>query len=562
MQNICPQCSSNFDITDDDLAFLEKVSPIFNGKKELIPPPTLCPECRMQRRLAFRNERKLYHRKCDLTGKQIVSVYAADKPFKAYQSDEWYTDKWNALEYGRTFDFSRTFFEQWAELMSVVPRMSLVTSPEANAFNCSYINFAGHSENCYMTFDSDYNRDSMYTNVLKHSQNCVDCSFVHECELCYECVDCYASYNLRFSENCTNCSDCAFLKNCSGCRQCFFCSNLAQKEYHIFNKPYSKSEYEQLLESMQLNTSSGLHKLKNEFAEFTKQYPQKFQHALKVENGVGDYLANVQNCHHCFDIADAQDLRYCDTLYKAKDCCDVSSFGENIALIYDSGTIGVEGYNLQFCFNCVINCSDLLYCNECHRASHCFGCIGVGEKYCILNKQYTQEEYDTLVPQIIAHMRTTGEWGQFFPGALSPFGYSETMAQEQFPLTKESALTNGWNWYEERTEASDNYMGPMITIPDSITDVPDDITKQILKCEATGKPYKIIPQELKFYREMGIPIPRKCPDQRHKERMALRNPRKLWKRNCMKCSKEIETTYSPERPEIVYCESCYLSSVY
>ncbi|KKP36762.1 MAG: hypothetical protein UR28_C0038G0001, partial [Candidatus Peregrinibacteria bacterium GW2011_GWF2_33_10] len=52
------------------------------------------------------------------------------------------------------------------------------------------------------------------------------------------------------------------------------------------------------------------------------------------------------------------------------------------------------------------------------------------------------------------------------------------------------------------------------------------------------------------------------PDQRHKDRMALRNPRKLWKRNCIKCNAEIQTTYAPERKEIVYCEKCYLESVY
>ena len=95
-----------------------------------------------------------------------------------------------------------------------------------------------------------------------------------------------------------------------------------------------------------------------------------------------------------------------------------------------------------------------------------------------------------------------------------------------------------------------------------IADVSDDIVKHILTCEITGKPYKIIPQELKFYREMNLPIPRKCPDQRHKERMALRNPRKLWSRKCKKCGKEMQTTYAPERQEIVYCEECYLKEIY
>ena len=68
--------------------------------------------------------------------------------------------------------------------------------------------------------------------------------------------------------------------------------------------------------------------------------------------------------------------------------------------------------------------------------------------------------------------------------------------------------------------------------------------------------------ELAFYRKMQLPMPHFHPDERHDRRMALRNPRKLWDRTCEKCRAAIETTYSPERPEIVYCESCYLKEVY
>lgn len=33
-------------------------------------------------------------------------------------------------------------------------------------------------------------------------------------------------------------------------------------------------------------------------------------------------------------------------------------------------------------------------------------------------------------------MRTTGEWGEFFPSELSPFGYDETVALEYFLMTE------------------------------------------------------------------------------------------------------------------------------
>ena len=71
----CKQCKTSFEVTDEDRSFYDKVSPIIAGKKQSVPEPTLCPHCRQQRRLAWRNERVLYHRKCDMSGKQIVYPY-------------------------------------------------------------------------------------------------------------------------------------------------------------------------------------------------------------------------------------------------------------------------------------------------------------------------------------------------------------------------------------------------------------------------------------------------------------------------------------------------------
>jgi len=44
--------------------------------------------------------------------------------------------------------------------------------------------------------------------------------------------------------------------------------------------------------------------------------------------------------------------------------------------------------------------------------------------------------------------------------------------------------------------------------------------------------------------------------------MNLRNPRKLYERNCDKCGEDIQTTYEPSRPETVYCEECYNKEIY
>jgi hypothetical protein len=232
-------------------------------------------------------------------------------------------------------------------------------------------------------------------------------------------------------------------------------------------------------------------------------------------------------------------------------------------LVYESHA-GMTGYHLLFCHICA-DSRDLIYCDCCFgNASNLFGCVSVKKSnYCIFNKQYSKEEYEKLVPKIIQHMRRSGEFGEFLPIACSPFSYNETPAQEHYPLTKEEALRRGWKWKDQVDEVPKvEKIIPAEKLPDSINDIPDDILNWAISCEVTKRPFRIVKQELAFYRTMGLPIPHFHPDERHRRRMALRNPRKLWNRTCAKCQKEIATSYSPDRPEIVYCESCYLAEVY
>ena len=177
-----------------------------------------------------------------------------------------------------------------------------------------------------------------------------------------------------------------------------------------------------------------------------------------------------------------------------------------------------------------------------------------------MNKQYTKEEYEELVPKIIEHMQRTGEWGEFFPSKISFFGYNETTAQEYFPLTKDEAKMRNLKWHEE--EEKGVYQGPKHEIPDDISEISDAFMENVLMCSTCNKNYRIIPQELKFYRTNNMPIPRSCQACRHKDRMTLRNPRHLWNRACAKCQSSIQTTFPPESHEAVYCEKCYLEAVY
>lgn len=119
--------------------FYNKISPTFAGQKFQIPAPTLSPDERQRRRLAFRNERHLYTRYCDASKKPIISIYSPDKPYKVYDQKIRWSDSWDALDYGRAFDFGKTFTEQFGELMREVP-MAPLTNEFTKQENCGYIN--------------------------------------------------------------------------------------------------------------------------------------------------------------------------------------------------------------------------------------------------------------------------------------------------------------------------------------------------------------------------------------------------------------------------------------
>lgn len=559
MNRSCLQCGLSFEISQEDLAFLEQVSPVFNGKKELIPPPTLCPECRMQRRLAFRNEKSLYHRKCDLTGRQIISMYKPDCGYRVYEKKEWFSDQWDGIAYGREIDFGRPFLDQFKELQREVPRMSIIQ--QGTMENSDFCNCASNDKNCYL-ISGNFNEDCFF-GKYDNCRSSLDCENVHRSELCYECVDCFDCYDCSWLSECNNCRSCHYCKACIGCSDCILCTNLHQKKFCIMNEQLTEDAYRIRLQELTLSKHSVRSALKDKFVELKRNMIVKATFGTQNEYSTGNCLHRCRNARECFECRDLEDCAYAQTVSESRDCMDFSYFGKGVELIYEVMTCGYACQRILFSADCWENCGDLMYCSLCiGGCKSLFGCVGLRRKeFCILNKQYTKEEYERLVPQIIEHMRKDGSWGEFFPVSFSTYAYNETLAQIFFPLEKEAAESRGSTWFDTSREQG-SYLGPTYEIPDDTKDVPEEVTKQILQCSVSGHHYKIIPQELKLYRHMGIPVPRKCPDQRYKERMALRNPRKLWNRDCAKCGEGITTSYQPSRPEIVYCESCYLQSIY
>jgi len=469
-------------------------------------------------------------------------MYAPESLYTIYCRDCWWSDKWDALNYGREFDFNRPFFEQFYELLKAVPKCNLLIFN--NIENCDYCNCQNDSRNCYLVFGSGFMEDCMYTEWVYYAKNTIDCSFCQNSEMDYMNVDCSKTYHCRFCRYCRVCSDCAYCFDLRNCKNCFGCIGMRGKEFYIFNKPYSKEEYEKKVK--ELNRPEGIDLVKQEYEKLKRAYPHVCSQLINCENCTGDDIENAKNCRNCFDLKDSEDCVYNYDVLQDKNVMDASRTG-----VTDLGyEIACGGFYQQVRFVCggaYISFAD--YCIECMNSKYLFGCVGVNHQdYVILNKKYSKEEYETLAPKIIEHMKRTGEWGEFFPAHLSPFPYNNSVAYDFFPLTEKMCETKGLVWREmERA---------------SVESRAANISGNIAVCEVTGKQFRITDKEIRFYKDENLPIPTKCPNQRYLERIALKNPRKLFSRNCAKCGAPIQTTYSPERPEKVYCEQCYLKEVY
>ena len=516
MQKTCSNgwCKASFEVTPFDLEYYEKVAPVFQGKKASLPLPEACPSCREQQRMSFRNEWNFYHRPCDLTGQNMLSIYSPDKPYTVYEQSVWWSDRFDPLAYGRDFDFSRPFFEQWQELSLAVPRASI---HNAKSENSEYTNYSSENKNCYIAIGSSFNEDTLYSYRASHCKSICDCYDPYECELCYEVSFSKQLYNCHYCMQCHNSSGLTHCSYCIGCQDCFGCVNLRNKKYHIFNEAYDQETYTTKMIELLTDMPGAV----AQYEAFRMSQPHRAVDSINCEACSGDHLINCKNCRDVFVLKDSEECRYCAFCEGNRFCMDANF--SNVGELQFNSTNLVKNYHVLFANLAWYN-NTCTYITSCFNSENLFGCIGMKKHaYCIFNKQFTKEEYEDLVPRIIAHMQKTGEWAQYYPPKYSPFGFNETAANVEHPLDRAAVLERGWKWHEEK-ELPPQKVGTHHRILQSIANVADDITNLILQCSVTGKPFKIIPQELKFYRDVGVPIPNKCPDQRHKERMELRNP--------------------------------------
>ncbi len=549
----CNNCSAQFILDSNDLGFYEKMK---------VPAPKVCPDCRFKMRAMFRNETNLYSgRTCALCGKGILSMYNPKSPYTIYCYNCFYSEKWDPKDYAMDYDESRPFIDQLKELLLKVPKittyLSLGLGPNINS---EYVNMASGCKNCYLIFNSGPAEEVLYSRGIKHVKDSSDMYFGVKLEKCYDSVNLQESSGILWGQNVTGSVDSSFVFNCRGLIDCFGCVNLNNKSHHFLNEPMDPEEYKAKVGEI-LGSYEKIEAFKKDFEIFRKKFPVRENNNLKTVDSTGDYLFECKNVKDSFEITQSEDCKYLFASKNIRDSIGTIGHGtgcervlEVVATGASSNVIGSYG---------VENSQDVLYGFYITKCKDCIGCDALRNgKYCILNKEYPKEEYDRLREKILNELREADLYGLMIPTELAPFAYNETIAQDNFPLTKDEVLKLGFRWEDDiqKTEGKETLQPE--EIPDHIKDVPDEITSEVLKCVECSRNYKITAQELSFYKKMNIPLPRKCFYCRHQDRIRRRGPYAFWDRKCAKCEKDMRTNYAPDRKERVYCEKCYQQEVY
>ncbi|MDP2630959.1 MAG: hypothetical protein Q8P56_06170 [Candidatus Uhrbacteria bacterium] len=588
----CQNCKRDFSIEPEDFLFYEKMK---------VPPPTFCPDCRLQRRMAWRNERAFFQNTCARCGNKGVSVYAPESGIVVYCRPCWWSDSWDGMDHGVDFDPSRPFLEQVRDLLYRIPLpdlFGLYTTLE----NSEYTNMVGYLKNCYFLTMADWNENCSYGSYVFHCKDSYDVLMLLDgSERCYETVNCGKCYKTMFSLDCEGCNSVIFSKNCTGCSDCIGCVNLHNKQYCIFNIQYTKSEYEERAKEYAPTTRARIAQVMAEAQDFWMRHPNKHIHESHAENVTGDYISNSHNVKNCFNVQELENARYCALVLPGKttDAYDHSHYGISTERIYETLQVGNKASNIIASWFVIIDVMNVAYSIFAIGCKDVFGCVGIKKKqYCILNKQYTREEYERLRAQIIDQMNAvpyvdrngnTYRYGEFFPVEMSPFAYNESGAQEYVPLTKEQAVAKGYTWREQKQSLGRPTI-PHDHIPDSASAIPETITSELLECAHQGRcndrcstMFKVTRGEIEFYKTMSLPLPALCPNCRHYVRVAKRNIHTLYERACgcgggqsvnhtytnaadhvhgsNPCPNKFETTYAPERADIIYCAECYQKEI-
>ena len=504
LKQVCKVTGHSFNVSEAELEFLRRVAEL-NPQLGLasLPPPSIYPTQITRQICCFGNAVNLFKTESAISGKSQLSRYNPAFGYHVSTIDEFWSDVDNT-KHGMSYDFSRPFFEQWNELMH---KAYLLPLGNARVENSDFANGARDIKNCYLIFAASQCEDCLYCLGVFNSNDLIDCVGANQCQFCYSCADienCYECQHCRDSYNCSTCISCI---DCRSCNNCIGCVGLTSAEYCIYNEKVSKVQFDQFIAKTKLGSFHGRSEFLKTSKQFQSSYPHSVNRIINCEDCSGAYLFDSQNLFHCYHATGSRDCGYMCTAMNSNDCWYGYAFGSDLQ--YQAANY--NSYNSHFSylvFDGKTCCYSFLLFNGC---TDCFGCVGLKKNsYCILNKQYSKNEYFELLPRIVAHMQSTGEWGEYFPLKYSPHSYQESWVEDYHEAIAEPELIRrGFRMVPVPISVAPYGALSAQDIPDLIDEVNvDSILTKALICNESGQGYSLQRKELAFYKKFNIPLPR------------------------------------------------------
>lgn len=540
-QRRCSETGADFSVTEEEVSLYKKLG---------LPVPTVAPHIRRRRTRAHIGGIELFPRKT-MQGQDIIAMYDPESPAQLVTPDEWYSDGFDPTRFAMDIDPNQSFFEQWKRFSAHVPRVAISTDPSSE--QCSWSVYELAFKNCYATYGGIRSENLLFADMCIEASNSVDVAGIIFSSWCYDSVQLVECSNTHFSEFCTGCLNTTFCMSCINCTDCFGCVNLQNKQYCFFNKQLTKEEYEAAMAQIDLSDATQLRYWQEKVREYWKHGFYIGEFTLNSEHAYGfdvigsndAYGISMNKCTRAYNIYDAELLT---------DCCDVSTSSK---LEECAHTVAVVASNkTKMSISCE-GCIDVEYSEGCRSCEHCFGCIGLSrKKFCIFNKQYTEEEYWKTVDAIKSTMMRLGEYGNFFPYNTSLFAYNVSHADAFFPLEQSEVERIGARWFPFQ-KANTSTAVPIDQLPEKLSEFTDDmLTKQFI-CPETGRPFRIIQPELNFHRKFNLALPRVHPSVRRKMRYKRLMELRLIPQPCRRCGAVVHARL-PESSGVQFlCPTCF-----
>ncbi len=420
-----------------------------------------------------------------------------------------------------------SFVEDFRQLLLDQPRYNV---KQVQSENSTYADTAVKSKNCYYSFCTFYCEDVYYARYSRKCTSCSDITFCVDCQWCLNCSDCVGCYDCNHSQHCAHCVQCQYCTDCYNCEHCFGCIGLRRAKYCIFNQQYRPEDYKKLVGELDQTSPKAQEIIRQKIEELQKTAPRLNLHLVQCEDCVGDSMSQSKNCYQCFEAFACEDCLYNIECNGNTDCVDMTVCFE--AEMCSNCVQAPLNYNSDFLLHTDL-CTDSQFCAYSKSLKNCFGCVYMQHKqYHFLNQSCTPDEYALKVRKATDELVAAGHYN------LDIY-FGTEYERHRFAKEEDPAISN--------------------TVPDHIT-IPD-MGKTIHTCIATGKEFLITDQELKFYERKGLPLPVHCPAYRHKQRMALRNERTLYKRKCDFSGESMLSTIPENAPYKVYSQKHFWEQI-